>query len=533
MPIRRLHDLHKLARLSRDLPRFLRAPLSSDQALATVRRRLAEREVCFLRIVERAIYGRPRSPYRQLLQAVGCELGDLRALLAAEGLEGALRALAARGAYLSFDEFKGRRPVVRGSRTFHFRESDFDNPFIFPHIEALSGGTRGPRTSVKMTLPYFADLAASTAVAFRAHGLGNDEHAVWLQGFTPGFIYAKLGRPTSAWFYPSEPLSARLALASWYIALLGRASGQPLPLPRPLPVQAPGRLVDWLAQRRRKGTDVCVTTYASSAVRVCLRARERGLTLEGVCFITLGEPFTEAKRQALDAVGARALVRYAFTEAGIIGYACGTPRASDDLHFLSDSYGLVQRPRAVGADGPEVDALLFTSLLPTAPKILLNVESGDYARMERRPCGCAQGAAGLDVHLSEIRSFEKLSSEGMTFVQTDLLHILEEVLPAHFGGTGADYQVVEQEGEHGIGCLVLLASPAIGPIDEDRLRSTFLAGLGRGHAVDRYGARMWAEAGTVQVKRDWPVPTGSGKILPFHLLGTGPAPRFALPPQPR
>ena len=30
------------------------------------------------------------------------------------------------------------------------------------------------------------------------------------------------------------------------------------------------------------------------------------------------------------------LVRYAFTEAGIIGCCCGTPRLSDDLHFLSD-----------------------------------------------------------------------------------------------------------------------------------------------------------------------------------------------------
>src|SRR5262249_35115641 len=160
---------------------------------------------------------------------------------------------------------------------------------------------------------------------------------------------------------------------------------------------------------------ICVTTNASSAVRVCTAAQARGASLEKVCFITLGEPFTEAKQRAVAASGARALVRYAFTEAGIIGYRCAAPRPSDGLRFLRDSYGLIQRRRAVNDPALEVEALLFTSLLPTAPKILLNLESGDYARLERHDCGCDLGKLGLEDHLSEIRSFEKLSSEGMTF----------------------------------------------------------------------------------------------------------------------
>jgi hypothetical protein len=274
----------------------------------------------------------------------------------------------------------------------------------------------------------------------------------------------------------------------------------------------------WLAACLKQGKCICLTTYASSAVRICVAAKEHGIPLEGVSFITLGEPFTEAKQQAVEAVGARALVRYAFTEAGIIGYGCADPRLSDDLHFSSNRYGLIQRQRAVGASGLSVNAFLFTSLLASAPKILLNVESGDYGMIERRSCGCQLGAWGLTTHLEQIRSFEKLSGEGMTFVQTDLVRVLEETLPAHFGGTSADYQVLEEEGQHGILKLLLVVSPRVGPVDEDRVRHTFLEELGRDGGVGRRKAEVWRRAETVQVRRQWPVATKAGKILPFHFI---------------
>lgn len=513
-----LRDAHKLARLCLDLPRFLRSPLEPAACAAIVARRLAIREARFLAIADRALFGWPRSPYRRLLAAAGCEPGDLAAMLAADGLEGALDRLAASGVYLTFDELKCRRPVVRGSSTFHFVDDDFDNPYIFPHIEAWSGGTRGPGTSVKMALPYFAELAASTALALEAHGLWDYAHAVWLQTFVPGFIYAKLGRATPLWLHLTAPLPPRLASASHLIAALGRLSGHPLPAPRFCAVEQPERLAAWLSEQRRLGRRICLTTYASSAVRICLRARDRGFDLRGSAFITLGEPFTAAKRAVAEAVGAHVLVRYAFTEAGIIGYGCGTPTSSDDMHLLSDSYAVIQRPRAVGNGGPEVPAFLFTSLLPYAPKLLLNVESGDYGRIERRACGCLQGAVGLDRHVSEVRSFEKLSGEGMTFLKTDLLETLEEVLPSRFGGSGADYQVIEEEGQAGILRLVLLASPGLGPVDEDELRTAFLSHLARSGATESFGTKVWDVLRTVEVRRDWPVPTRAGKILPFHLV---------------
>ncbi|MBM2836780.1 MAG: hypothetical protein HW409_969, partial [candidate division NC10 bacterium] len=99
------------------LPSFLRHPISAEQAKVTLRRRLEEREGNFMALARQAIYSHAASPYRQLLTLAGCEYGDLERLVGQEGVEGALRALYRQGVYLTVDEFKGRRPVVRGNAT--------------------------------------------------------------------------------------------------------------------------------------------------------------------------------------------------------------------------------------------------------------------------------------------------------------------------------------------------------------------------------------------------------------------------------
>jgi hypothetical protein len=101
-------------------------------------------------------------------------------------------------------------------------------------------------------------------------------------------------------------------------------------------------------------------------------------------------------------------------------------------------------------------------------------------------------------------------------VQTDLLRVLEQVLPSRFGGTGADYQVVEEE-QDGILKLFLTISPSVGAIDERAARDAFLEELGREGGFEQVGVEFWRRAETVTVKRDWPRATKAGKILPFQL----------------
>jgi hypothetical protein len=123
----------------------------------------------------------------------------------------------------------------------------------------------------------------------------------------------------------------------------------------------------------------------------------------------------------------------------------------------------------------------------------------------------------LRTHLSQIRSFEKLSPEGTTFARSNVLQILEEVLPSRFGGTALDYQLVEEEASDSATLLVLRISPRVGPVDEDVVRATLLKELSYGSFIDRYQASLIQHADSIVVQRREPLATRAGKVLPFQL----------------
>ena len=95
---------------------FLRHPITLEEAKAIVQRRMAEREENFLRLVRKGIFGYPKSPYLPLLKLAQCEMGDIENMVEAEGLEKTLRALREAGVYVTFEEFKGREPIVRNGQ---------------------------------------------------------------------------------------------------------------------------------------------------------------------------------------------------------------------------------------------------------------------------------------------------------------------------------------------------------------------------------------------------------------------------------
>lgn len=128
------------------LPAFLRHPVSLDEARAILHRRLERRAADFLGLAQRAIYGNPQSPYRQLLALAGCEYGDLERMVGQDGLEEALRRLYRAGVYLTVDEFKGRRPVIRGHTTIAADAGLLRNPDAAPHVPTQTGASRGPGT---------------------------------------------------------------------------------------------------------------------------------------------------------------------------------------------------------------------------------------------------------------------------------------------------------------------------------------------------------------------------------------------------
>lgn len=519
------------ARLARDLPGFLRRGISFDEAQARVRDQLARREERFLDLAERTIYGLPSSPYLALLRHAGCEAGDLRALVLHEGLEGALTTLADSGVYVTFDELQGRREAVRGSARFSFTHQAFDSPLCAPHWVQYTGGTSGEPRPVRRSLPLVEELTASTGSMLVAHGLVGARHVFWVTApLNPMLSYLKLRQEIVRWFIPMRSIPLKAALAARLVVLGGRLAGQRVPVPRFLDSDEVGGFVRWIDRRPRDGRPLVVSTLTSMAVRVAISAREAGVDLTGVTFRVQSEPLTDARYRHLRASGARVVDNYALTEAQDIGFSCAASETASDLHFFSQRYALVERERPVVEGGPGVDAMLITSLFEAAPKLCLNTETGDYARVERRACGCDLGALGLTTHLSEIRSFEKLSAEGVSFVRTSLIRVLEEVLPARFGGASVDYQLVEEEGPDSATRLVLRVSPAVGRIDEEAMKGALLSELGSGGIMDQHQAELLRRAGSVIVSRQSPLATAAGKVLPFHLIRSTTPARGTLAP---
>ncbi len=121
------------------------------------------------------------------------------------------------------------------------------------------------------------------------------------------------------------------------------------------------------------------------------------------------------------------------------------------------------------------------------------------------------------VHIYNIRSYDKLTSQGQTFFGSDLIRIIEEVLPARFGGTSIDYQMVEEEDNDSSTHLSVLVSPEVGIVDEDELIRSVLSELSKGKDYLRMMADVWSQSKTLRVKRMRPITTAGGKLLPLHI----------------
>ncbi|HWO41511.1 MAG TPA: hypothetical protein VNO43_06875 [Candidatus Eisenbacteria bacterium] len=497
------------------LPRFFFRPLSLEECYALVRRRLAEREQNFLAQLRRSVYFNPQSPYYKLFKNAGCEYGDVERMLRQKGLEGTCIALGEAGIYITIEEYKGKKPVQRPGLCFQARPEDFDNLKVRATLQETSGGTRGQSVPNRRDFTFVKDEAAAAGVMFDELGLRKGSFVLCHNILAVMLLATKAGMPPAKWFLPLS--SNKNRLASYYAALVGKALGLGLARPERFSRQEALHVSEWLARRRSVVPRSGVWTSASSAVRICLAAQESGLDISGTHFITGSEPLTRAREQVIRAAGCTATARYASTETGRMGYGC-TNSTEDDVHVLKGAVAMTQQPHRVGSTGVTVKALRITSLLPTAPKILINLETGDYGTLETRRCGCRFDELGLTEHLKGVRSYEKLTSEGMTFFAGDLARIVEEVLPSKFGGSPLDYQAIEEEGRNGLSHLAILVSPRLGEIDEFSLVNTVLMELKSAQGSSgRMMAAIWEEAGTVRVRRQDPHPTKGGKVFPFQV----------------
>jgi hypothetical protein len=337
-------------------------------------------------------------------------------------------------------------------------------------------------------------------------------------------IYSRMGITTDRWFARRVPITNRLERLYHYfttqlVVLASRRFGSGFPKPEFLEDEEIENIVRWAAAARQiRQSGCCITTAASNAARIARAACRFGVSLEGTKFIVTGEPFTEAKREVLERAGATGIPRYAYGGSVNIGFGCADPLHTDEIHVNQHLLALISSPRRDTNAGSSVHPLLCTTLHPLFPRLLLNVESGDYGYLTRRDCGCALGKTGLSLHLHHIRSFEKFTSEGMNFFYGDLYELFESVFPREFGGGPGDYQLVEEEDGNGQTRLTLVVHPQIGEVEEQRILAQLRTELAKRSRGDRFMTDVWAQAGTFRFKRAVPYASPRGKVLPLHIF---------------
>ena len=522
-----LADLTAAGRFARELPVFLRQRISPAPAKALLDERLARRADDFLALVDAAVFGRPDNPYRRLLAQAGCERGDLERLVRRDGLEPALQALARQGVYLTVDEMKGRRPVVRGSLTLDVSPESLRNPFATPHfVHYRSGSSDGlpRRAPAPVDFAHLRDRLVNHCLTLHARGGIGWQHAYW---DVPGSMVMTyllenraFDRAAVRWFTQVDLAATGLHPRYRWSARLMRAEcalfGVRLPRPQYAPLDEPTPILAWLDRTLRDRQTPHLKTYASSAVLLSQAAEAAGLDLTGVQFTVSGEPVTPARLAAIRRSGATAVQRAGSSDLGPLGYGCLTSATAGDLHHFRDMHAVIQPGVDDCPAGLRPRTLLFTALRAVSRSVFLNVSIGDQAEVVDTDCGCPLFGLGWRTRLRGLRSDEKLTTGGMSFLDVDAVQALEEALPSRFGGGPTDYQLVESEGEDGEPSVRLLVHPRLGALDEAAVADVFLDVIGAGSGVERVMALQWRQGRSLTVERRAPFVTAVGKIQHLH-----------------
>jgi hypothetical protein len=361
-------------------------------------------------------------------------------------------------------------------------------------------------------------------VLFAAHGWLERPLVFWTPthtGLANRYLKcAKFGKRYTKWFAMATMAAPQDWIRSKVVhGLARRLAG--LPHPERVPLNQPGRVCDYLVDLVEMGTPPVVNTSPSAAARLSMEAKARGKTLDGVAFLLGAEPLTPARRATIEDSGAMAVPTYGTSESGWIGAQFPGLNKCDEVHIFRDAYAVIaQRPEPTDSTHPG-RPLMFTNLRPASAKVLLNAELGDAAILETESTSWPATELGYTQRIHTIRSFRKITAWGTTFAQADLYPVLEQVLPARFGGSATSYQLVEQEDSRGIPQLVLLISPAVGEIDQGAVRSTLLQEIERLRSYYGFMATMLAQAGAIRIERREPMATARGKVLPVLTLSRG------------
>lgn len=504
---------------------YLKTPPHADPD-AVLRRQLENREATLLEKLRKVVFANPSHPYSQMFRLAGCSEADLEDSVRRKGLEPTLRELLDAGVYLTHDEFKGKQPVVRQGRHIPATTDSFRNPLVRGGMTGITSGSRSKGTRVPHGTESRLYREAWHRLQYREWQVEGHLPVMLMPilpsttGLSSCLLKGRIPRPAECWFTVVHPMSrsAHYRLMTYVYVAAARCMGVSVPFPTVLPPNDFSPVARWIAARKRNGDKCVVHSFTSPAVRVAAAALDKGLDIAGTVFIVGGEALTNAKRAVIERAGAEVYPFYPISEVGGVGVACRQMRTDNCVHLCHDRVAVVQKRTRISAADLEVEALYFTSLTDFSPFVLINAEMGDAGWIEPATCDCLFSQFGFRWQIRGIYSFGKLTGQGITLAGTDVVRILEEVLPSRLGGAPGDYQLVEQEGEHQTE-VWLRISPRIAGVNPEQAREVFLREL-RACFGGTLAERTWRHADGLKAVIAEPITTTTGKVLPLHLLGT-------------
>jgi phenylacetate-coenzyme A ligase PaaK-like adenylate-forming protein len=513
-------------RFTLGLRSYLYNTVTHDEVQNTTRQQILNREENFIKTLKSNVFDYPTSPYLKLLQAAKISYADVEKMVAQQGLECTLDELYEANVYVTFEEYKGRIPLKRNNIEHHFNEADFDSPYLETVLIGMTGGSTGTPTRTEMDFDCVAQIGRFFELSNNIHGVFDVPTMIWL-GLLPDsssvlmlLNYAHFGQTIARWFSTWRGNESNngwyYTLLTYLMVMMGRFHGLKFPFPQYIPLNEPLPIVEALAEAVKQHNSAILLSTTSKCVRISLSAQHHDIDLAGVTFYGIGEPITRAKIATIEASGAKFLNWYGTTDIGEIGLPCKNPSDHTDVHFMSNHLAMIQRPQPIFDH--VVDAFHFTTLLPTSPKTFLNVQLDDYGIVEERNCGCPLYEMGFTTHIRQMSSFRKLTGEGVTLVGSDMVHILEHVLPSKFGGSLLDYQLVEEENEQGFTKLVLYVDPSVPIKDENILLEAFLNAMKVSMPSVRLAQAEYRSGNVVEIRREKPIVTARGKYFPIRTL---------------
>lgn len=520
------------SRMALGIYKFLRMKPHPDPE-AVIRHQFENREPIFLDTARQVVFSNPRNPYHEMFRLAGCTFGDLERAVKKDGLEAALEAVHRQGVYLTHDEFKRKMPIVRSGREIPSPAGCFRNPLFPTLIGGVSSGSRSKGTTTTKCPEYVHYRVAWERLYARELGL-EGRARVEVRAILPSFTglgaclrSAARGERVERWFAVGGSLrdSGHYRALTGCMVGFGNLVGGSMPLPTYIPPNDFAPVAEWIARRRAEGVGCFVGCVASPAVRIATAALDGGLDIRDTVFRTGGEALTDAKRAVIESTGSRVYPLYPNSEIGTVGCSCRQMTTGNCVHIFRDRLAVIGHRRRAPLTDTDVDDLLFTTLLPFTPHVLINVSMDDGGVIEPAHCDCLFSRMGFTTQVRDIASFGKLTGQGMTLVGTDMVRILEEVLPARLGGAPGDYQLVEHEGAAQTQ-ITLRVSPRTGVVSSEKVKECFLSELRRFYGGS-LAARMWSHAEGVDVVLAEPLAGRTGKVLSLYLLGSGMEKRHA------